>query len=456
VSGSGIATGTLLTFSTFTVLALSYRRGLVLQITDVVFLVLLACIAFSFNVNQHTTSTKEVELLILSLTAYPACRFISPTKFTKCRYAFFNATAALVCLGAFATALAIYNQWDDGRTKPAVLGFEAAPIYFLGSLGVLAIAVGCRKLSTRQTISFSIALFFPVAVFAASMVRFTFIAMIVALCIAALFSDKTQRVKILMVIIVVLAGISVGLAARLQTSELLLSYAADAASSTEVTSADAYHKSILDFAENRIAAQALPNVADFSDRPPNSQTSANDSKIKSLAPGPQKPTNESNLGDRPPSCHMNVNLRNSIDIRKAVWEDAIFYLPRAGPLGFGLDNFMQLSCVEGTEVHSSVLQTAVEFGWIAGLSFVILIGSAGYSLLQLARSDDDARFVLSGLAYVVVLSMGYGRISQDALIFAFLGLASSFAGSIERDVGVRTKDQVGPSTSGIRQQVARA
>lgn len=116
---------------------------------------------------------------------------------------------------------------------------------------------------------------------------------------------------------------------------------------------------------------------------------------------------------------------------------------------------MQLSCIEGTEVHNSVLQTAVEFGWMAGLSLVILIGYAEYSLFQLARSDDDARFVLSGLAYVVFLSLAYGRVSQDVLIFAFLGLASGFGDSTKDAESVCGRSSR-PWPSGIRQQVAHA
>jgi hypothetical protein len=63
--------------------------------------------------------------------------------------------------------------------------------------------------------------------------------------------------------------------------------------------------------------------------------------------------------EKPSSCYLTVNLRNSIAIRKALVQDALFLTPTSGWIGTGLDSFMKFSCIKLTEVHNSVLQPAV-------------------------------------------------------------------------------------------------
>jgi hypothetical protein len=84
---------------------------------------------------------------------------------------------------------------------------------------------------------------------------------------------------------------------------------------------------------------------------------------------------------------------------------------------------MKFSCIKLTEVHNSVLQAAVEFGWLGGSLLVALIVVATGSIFPLARYDDASRFVLCGLAFVVLLSLAHGRISRDGVLFALLGCA---------------------------------
>ena len=44
---------------------------------------------------------------------------------------------------------------------------------------------------------------------------------------------------------------------------------------------------------------------------------------------------------RPPSCDLTVNPKNSIAIRKALALDGLYLIPRAGFFGTGLDSFME-------------------------------------------------------------------------------------------------------------------
>ena len=60
---------------------------------------------------------------------------------------------------------------------------------------------------------------------------------------------------------------------------------------------------------------------------------------------------------------------------------------------------MKFSCIRLTEVHNSVLQAAVEFGWLGGSLLLALIVVAAGSLFPLARYDDASRFVLCSLAF---------------------------------------------------------
>jgi O-antigen ligase len=144
--------------------------------------------------------------------------------------------------------------------------------------------------------------------------------------------------------------------------------------------------------------------------------------------------------EKPPSCYLKINLRNSIAIRKVLVQDALFLIPTSGWIGTGLDSFMKFSCIELTEVHNSILQAALEFGWLGGsLLFVMVVMAAGPMFPQV-RQDDVARFVLCSLAFVVLVSLAHGRVSRDALLFAFLGCAVS----LRETAGARA-----PATSAV-------
>ncbi|MDO9061676.1 MAG: O-antigen ligase family protein [Bradyrhizobium sp.] len=217
-------------------------------------------------------------------------------------------------------------------------------------------------LTLRRTAVISALIFLPAAIFAASLVRFTFIALAGTLCLATVMSEARQRKHVVIVACVILVAIAAGLSARYDQARQFADYATE------------------------------------------------------RSPG------EIGL-EKPPSCYLSVNLKNSIAIRKVLVQDAVFLIPRSGWIGTGLDSFMNFSCIKLTEVHNSVLQAAVEFGWIGGSLLLLLIVAAGGALVPLARYDDATRFVLCGLALVVLLSLAHGRVSRDGVLFALLGCA---------------------------------
>ena len=362
-SGNSLITGAFLAIATIAVGLLCFRRDIVLLPADYLFFALVLCFLSSSAFNGWTSNAKEYELIVVSLAAYPACRFISRADIVVGRGAFIWTTGIVVALGSVVTAVALWQQWNDEHGKPYVFGFDAAGTYFLGSLCFLVIAlVTSGGLTLRRTAVISALVFLPTAIFAASLVRFTFIALAGTLCLAAVLSEARQRKHVVIVAFVLLAAIAVGLLARYDQARLFADYAVE------------------------------------------------------RSPG------EIGL-EKPPSCYLAVNPRNSIAIRKVLVQDALFLIPKSGWIGTGLDSFMKFSCIKLTEVHNSVLQATVEFGWIGGSLLLVLIVVTAGSLFPLARFDDASRFVLCGLAFVVLLSFAHGRISRDGVLFALMGCA---------------------------------
>ena len=124
-----------------------------------------------------------------------------------------------------------------------------------------------------------------------------------------------------------------------------------------------------------------------------------------------------------PSCRLAVNTRNSVAIRQALARDAIHLIPTAGLVGNGLDSFLRFSCIKAHQVHISFLQWAVEFGWLGGIFFVLLIGMVIHRLAPFVKEDGAIRFILCSLVFVVLVSLAHGRISRDTALFALLGCA---------------------------------
>jgi O-Antigen ligase len=361
--GNSFLTGAFLTIATVATGLLCFRRDIVLLPADYLLLALALCVLSSSAFNGWTSNVKEYELLAVSLAAYPACRLISRVDIAAGRAAFISVITVIVALGSVATAVALWQQWDDQHGKPYVFGFDVAGTYFLGSMCFLIIAlVTAGRLTWRRTAVVCALIFLPTAIFAASLVRFTFIALAGALCLAAVLSEARQRRHVVTIAFVILVAIAAGLLARYDQARLFANYAIE------------------------------------------------------RSPG--------EIGsEKPPSCYLTVNPKNSIAIRKALVQDALFLIPRSGWIGTGLDSFMKFSCIKLTEVHNSVLQAAVEFGWLGGSLLLALIVVAGGSLVPPARYDDASRFVLCCLALVVLLSLAHGRVSRDGVLFALLGCA---------------------------------
>jgi hypothetical protein len=394
--GSTVFTGTLLGLSEVVLLALTFRADIVIGTADYLFAAFLICVGVSFAINGRTANVKEWEIFAVSLAAYPACRFIPASRLAEGRTTFIWTAGIIVAIGTLITSEALISQWYDLHGKPIVSGFDAAATMFLGSLGFLLIALSTAPLTRRKTTIISASVFLPIAVFAASQVRFTFIAMIGSLCLAAIFNGAKQRKYIAVIALVVMAGICSGVVARSGTTKILVTYAMEETKEIKVTK---------------------DNPAEIKVTNDNAPRTTNEILVTNDIPA--YPINEI----KPPSCHLDVNKYNSVAIRKALLLDAMHIIPVSGAFGLGLDSFANISCMS-TEVHNSELQALVEFGWIGGIALAALVVLSLALLLPMARQDADVRFVLCSLAYIVAISLAHGRTSRDILLFALLGLAS--------------------------------
>jgi hypothetical protein len=363
--GNSVVTGLLLFALPLLLFLFSFRNIPRIQLPDFIFAGLLIAALVSFFINpQETNSTKEHLLLVAALAGYIACRPMLVGDVAVVRSAFERVTAAIVLAGAVATAAEIFSEWDGPPGKPFVFGFDAAGTYFMASLGFLVIAlVTVNKPRPKRTAVICALIFLPTAIFAAAMVRFAFIALAGSLFVAMILAERGKRWHVAAVALTILLAVVCGLGARYNTAKTYAFY---------------------------ILEQTAAIPADATEMP---------------------------------SCHLAVNMGNSVAIRKALAKDAVYLIPTAGLVGTGLDSFMRFSCIKAHEVHVSILQAAVEFGWVGGTLWALLMGVTIYRLAPLAKHSAAARFILCSLVFAILLSLAHGRISRDNTLFALLGAA---------------------------------
>lgn len=311
-------------------------REVVLLPSDLAFLIFAVAIGCSTWSNGLTAPLKEYVLLCLSLGAYVAGRTF-PEEIPD---RWFRVPLLLVLIvGSILIAHALILQWNDRHGKPILFDqFDAAPVQFMTCAAFLLFAAVSGRLNRTEMIVILGLCSFSLMIFAASQVRFAFVAMIAAIVLGR--SSNNSR-PVMFCGAVLIAFVILGLVVRWHTTLAYLQQLAGAA-----------------------------------------------------------------------GCEGD----SSIGIRKQLYVDAFGLLPYSGWFGRGLNAFMSHSCVQATEVHNSILQAIIEFGWIGGLAFAVLI---------FASLAVRSPFVLCGLLFELALSMAYGRISRDGALFFFAGYAAT-------------------------------
>jgi hypothetical protein len=331
----------------------------------------------AFSILLHPPANyKELVLLLLSFAAYPAARGLA----APVGKPFVITLATIVFAGVVATYSSFGTTETIDHGKPMVFGeFGHAPAGFTMLLGTVLVAVICSRMNIILAVLLAAV---PAAVFAAAQVRFALIAF-VAVLLGGIALPTSSRARFAVAGLVIILAIGTGAIAQKDTTRLYAQYAANTAANTFGTP---------------------------------------DLKLASAANMP--------LPEPAANC-PNVNLKNSLDIRKKLYAEAASMLPFAGPLGIGLDGFLSHTCVNA-EVHNTFLQTAIEFGIPAALIFASLFVVIWHSLLKASRKSSEALFALCALSFAVMLSLIYGRLSQDGLLFATLGYGAAIASTGSR------------------------
>ncbi|MFC7702436.1 hypothetical protein ACFQX9_37920 [Bradyrhizobium sp. GCM10028915] len=346
---------------------------------DILFCLFVGGVAVSTVIHGIDGDRREAVLLLLSLAAYPAGRLFRSGKETPPR--FMIIIAAIVLVGTVASINALVDQWQHpfGKPHPLMFGrFGAAPAQFTLSLGFLMIAVGCTRRMTAPMLAAAFLLAIPVAMFAASFVRFTFVAIGFALAGATVFGARSERWPPLTMLCVLVVGLVLGTVARLEIAPRMSPVASSATSATAI------------------------------------EVRFDDAESVAAGSGSER------------SCPP-IDIHNSIAIRKQLYSEAFALLPSAGFFGIGMNRFMPLSCVPDVEIHNTILQAFIEFGWVAGVALALLALFAVIAPLSLVRHVLEARLAACGLLFTGLLTIAHGRISRDALLFFFIGYAASFS-----------------------------
>ena len=320
------------------------------------------CVCVSILVNGPPP-VRDLLLLGLSLLNYPAGRFLAVA---EPQPSFVATTSLIVAAGAVATIIALAGQTEFMIGKPIVFGFGHAVTVFTISFCFLTISLVSSLKSPGHLIRVCVWLFLPAAIFAASQVRFVFVALAVTLAAAALAG---RRKLDLLIMVLLGAAILTGLATNYRLTALHI------------------ERDIL----------GRPQAVDEADPAAAAQAAC-------LGPG---------------------SYRNSIAIRKALLGNAVAQIPSAGVFGTGLSSFSS-PCLGSESPHNSPLQAIVEFGWLGGLAYIALITVAVSRLWPLSSENAGARFALSSLIFIVTLSMAYGELKAEAPLYLFLGLSAAY------------------------------
>jgi hypothetical protein len=383
--GSGILTASFLCLTVAGVAVFGSVRNFRLSALDIPFLAFIVSAALSFALNQLVANVRELSLFGITVFAYFAARMLTRDHIPILRQACFWLSGFIVFIGTAVTVPFLISDWMTGELgRPFVFGFDNAATAFSISLGFLIIAILTSQPNARASRSLLIFALISIstAVLAASMVRFSLLAILasLALCFVLSVHERKFALRLLVVLVV---SIGIGWVACSANAKLYAAYTLEELSGGSLSTGLESWKAL-------------------------------------------KPSYEAERNPRAdsPSC-QSVNTRNSVAIRKQLFSDALYLTPRAGPAGFGLMSFGQLACFKDLSPHNDLLQAIVEFGWLGGAAFFAMTTLALMLLFRPARSDSDMRFLFLLCALMVMLGMIYGQITRESSLFVALGLAVS-------------------------------
>lgn len=368
--GSGsLMTATVLFASLAALFVLGDWRSLRQDVCDMCFIAFVGYAAISSAVHPWADA-KEVILFSMSLLSYCAGRLFAAHAVEPI---FSKVALTIATVGAILMVGAMLQGSLDIVGKPLLFGtISAAPVQFAVPFFLAIGAILAREKIVVRPLSLTLIAILAVA-FAAAMVRFVFVAALGAFLVLALVSQRSIRRLVVAAMVALLVALAIGLASRPQVA--------------------------LKYKELAERALGISNSNEPVFAPP------------------------ANIGPAAEGCPP-IDETNSIEVRKALYRNWAQLIPDSGLLGIGLDGFMHRSCRPMEQVHNTLLQIVLEFGWPAAGLFSFILVTAFVRLFR-ARSEEQARFGLFALSFLVLMSMAHGNVSRDRDMFLFIGYAVS-------------------------------
>ena len=272
---------------------------------DLVFAVFAAAVAIASFLHFDASDYKEYFLLLLdTLFAYVVGRALNTSVISSIRFRLLQISTPLLVAACVAT---IPNLVGEIYPRPFVFGFDHAATVFAIAFGYMVIAYIYSEIEWRSKISlfYFVLTVIATAVFVASTVRFALIA-ILATMMFSLACSRYRPLKIWrrvsLVLLAMILGAVIGTFSR---------YAFVVKASDQLAATGA-------FSGNAKPEQNVVRVERSELSPPKTE-----------------------LPVTPPSCNTRFDLNNSIAIRRALLTDALYFLPKAGFFGFGLELVLQ-------------------------------------------------------------------------------------------------------------------
>ncbi|UVO30742.1 hypothetical protein [Bradyrhizobium arachidis] len=191
--GAGsVVTGLLLAGPVVLLVALGEWRVISFNLCDGLFVAFVGSVGVSLLVNGHR-GEKELALLAITLSGYLAGRLCGEREI---RQGLMIMGSAVMAAGALSTLAALVEQWSAPHCKPLVFGeFDAAPAQFAMLMGLCLLGWLTSLSRASGVIALDVLAMVPIAVFAASMVRFTFVAL--AVLVAAVLGPRVLSRRVI-------------------------------------------------------------------------------------------------------------------------------------------------------------------------------------------------------------------------------------------------------------------
>lgn len=385
VHGNGVVTaGYLLSVSAGLIIC-GKKIKLQLNTMDWAFLLLVAAFGVSTCLGFEWSDLKEYALMVLCVVLpYAASRLmmrsdlaILPSQVAHIGVAFVLATIVVSIPYFFGNGLV-------GQKRTVILGFDHAATVFGMAVGCLSIAFVHSEIRFKSVLGILTvgAIFVGTALFVAALVRFTFAAIGATILLAWLImwvgKDWKAGRRSAVVFIVFVFGV--------YSATLIRPHGVAAFAAEVLLKSDA-------------------------------------------APKPLKRASAAHLNM--PSCGLDTREDLSIELRKSLFRDALYLIPKAGLFGFGIESFPSITCLTGYQVHNIFLQSFVELGWVGGGAFLFLVGWPVAIVLYRWKSFSRPEFILASflvtnVGFFSLIGMAHGSVSRAMPLFLFLGAISSF------------------------------